>query len=467
MAVASAGVWPDVDHPADPYPGAVPPVSYVHADGIARGIAGGAVDGLPLDAWLRAQDAAPLAGRLPVLAYGSNRSPSKITWLRRELGLGADPVVVLRARTTGVAAVWAAGLRARDGARPAVLAAAPGVVEDHAVWLATPDQIAVLDRCEGRDDRFRLARLRTGSVVVDGAARPRGSRARRRPHARSARRATPHGPAAAGGSAARAGVRVERPWVYLGHSEIRRPLLVDGAPVRCADVSQEVAMTLVGEPAESDGLDADPVIGAPHPDEWPEALFAYGLLQPGQVSWERVRAHATGPARPTTVAGAVFDSGHGYPAWLPDAPGVTPGVVVPVRDPAELLPTLDAYEGPGVRARPGGGGRSRQNCAGPTPGAATGRGWWRCRWLGRAVSARSPRGRSVDNAASAADADAVAEGTRRAKRGLAVAKRDSPSGNGTRRRENGDSPSRERGLAVGGQAPAAAGVAAAGSSGMR
>src|SRR5690242_17857891 len=87
-----ARVWPDVDHPADPYPGAAPPVSYVHADGFARGITGGAVDGLPLDAWLQAQGAAPLAGRLPVLAYGSNRSPSKITWLRRELGLGADPV---------------------------------------------------------------------------------------------------------------------------------------------------------------------------------------------------------------------------------------------------------------------------------------------------------------------------------------------------------------------------------------
>ena len=70
-------------------------------------------------------------------------------------------MVVLRARTTGVAAVWAAGLRYRDGQRPAVLVAAPGVREEHAVWLATPEQIAVLDRCEGRDDRFRLARLRT------------------------------------------------------------------------------------------------------------------------------------------------------------------------------------------------------------------------------------------------------------------------------------------------------------------
>jgi gamma-glutamylcyclotransferase (GGCT)/AIG2-like uncharacterized protein YtfP len=310
-------VWPDVEHPADPYPGAVPPVSYVHADGIARGIQGGAVDGLPLEAWLRAQGAAPLAARLPVLAYGSNRSPSKITWLRRELGLGADPVVVLRARTTGVAAVWAAGLRARDGARPAVLAAAPAAVEDHAVWLATPEQIAVLDRCEGRDERFRLARLRTGVVVVDGA-----------------------------GLNAGAEVRVERPWAYLGHAEIRRPLLVDGEPVRCADVPQEVAMSLIGEPAADDGLDADPVTGAPHPDEWPAALFAYGLLQPGQVSWDLVRTHATGPPRPVAVAGGVFDTGRGYPAWLPDAGGAAPGALVPVRDPAALLPVLDAYEGP-------------------------------------------------------------------------------------------------------------------------
>ena len=56
-------------------------------------------------AWLAARGAAPMAGRLPVLSYGSNRCPGKITWLRRELGLGADPAVVLQARTEGVAAV--------------------------------------------------------------------------------------------------------------------------------------------------------------------------------------------------------------------------------------------------------------------------------------------------------------------------------------------------------------------------
>jgi gamma-glutamylcyclotransferase (GGCT)/AIG2-like uncharacterized protein YtfP len=88
------------------------------------------------------------------------------------------------------------------------------------------------------------------------------------------------------------------------------------------------------------------VTGAPHPDEWPAALFAYGLLQPGQTSWRLVHAHAAGPARPATVPGAVFDTGRGYPAWLPDAAGTAPGVLVRVDDPATLLPALDAYEGP-------------------------------------------------------------------------------------------------------------------------
>ncbi len=366
-------MWPDVEHPTDPYPGAVPPVSYVHMDGIARGIRGCAVDGVPLDVWLRGHGAAPLAARLPLLSYGSNRCPAKITWLRQELGFGADPVVVLRACTTGVAAVWAAGLRARDGARPAVLAAAAGVVEEHAVWLATPDQVAVLDRCEGRDERFRLARLHTGSVVVDGGVFDAGLRQLGPTADEPAHTARPHhGPTtdmpahsvwpAAGDAlaptapaeASTDGIRpavavdvlVERPWVYLGHAEIRHALLVDGAPVRCADVPQDVAMTLSGEVAATDGLAADPVTGAPHPDEWPAALFVYGLLQPGQVSWGRVGAHAAGPAQPTTVPGGVFDTRRGHPAWLPDAPGVTPGVVVPLREPAALLPALDGYEGP-------------------------------------------------------------------------------------------------------------------------
>src|SRR3954453_17907956 len=146
--------------------------------------------------------APPLAARIPLLSYGSNRNPSKITWLRRSLGL-TGPVVVLRARTEDLAAGWARGVRARgfrprDGPGTSVLGAAPGATEEHAVWLATPEQVAVLDRCEGRDDRYRLARLGTGAVHTDD------------------------------------GLRIEVPWCYLGLSAIRRPLLVDGSPVRCA-----------------------------------------------------------------------------------------------------------------------------------------------------------------------------------------------------------------------------------------
>jgi gamma-glutamylcyclotransferase (GGCT)/AIG2-like uncharacterized protein YtfP len=304
--------WPDSTFPADPCPGTAPATSFVHVDERSHELVPGPwrVDDTPLDEWLAAREAPPAAARIPLLAYGSNRCPSKITWLRRELGLGADPVVVLRARTTGVAAVWASGPRTRDGQRPAVLAAAPGVVEDHAVWLATPEQIAVLDRCEGRDDRFRLARLRTGEVRTED------------------------------------GAHIDAPWFYAGHGTTRRPLLVDGRPVRCVALPQQRARDLTGDPAPRDGLDAPTVAGAPHRDEWPTRLFAYGLLRPGQVSWSYVAPYTNGTYRPAEVAGTVLDTGRGYPAWLPDAPGTTRGILIDLHDPVAAFPAMDAYEGP-------------------------------------------------------------------------------------------------------------------------
>lgn len=293
-----ARAHPDTDFPADPYPGAVPPFSFVHLDGRSRPLVhdrGWRVGGAGLDVWLAGHGAPPLAARVPLLAYGSNRNPSKITWLRRALGL-TGPVVVLRARTEGLAAVWASGLRARDGRRTSVLGAAPGASERHALWLATPGQIAVLDRCEGRDDRYRLARLGTGAVCTDD------------------------------------GTRIEAPWCYLGLSAIRRPLLVDGAPVRCADLDQDAALALDGVAAPDDGLAATTVAGAPHPDEWPAAVFVPGA--PGERAWP-----LAGRPRRARVAGWLGDTG---PALVGDGAGW----VVPVRDPAALLPRLDRDEGP-------------------------------------------------------------------------------------------------------------------------
>jgi gamma-glutamylcyclotransferase (GGCT)/AIG2-like uncharacterized protein YtfP len=318
-------VLPDRDYPEDPYPGAVPDCSFVHLDERSHPIrpdrtalAGWRLGALDLDGWLAERGAARMAERVPVVAFGSNRCPSKITWLRRTLGL-TGPVVAVRAEIRDVAAVWASGLRLRDGQRPAVLTAAPGVTESHAVWFATRDQVEVLDRCEGRDDRYRLARLPTSVRGEDGGL-------------------------------------IDNPWCYLALGAIRRPLLVDGrGPVRCADLPQERARLLDGDPAEGDGLAAETVRGAPHPDEWPAALFSYGLLRPGHSGWPLVAPHAAGTPRPARATGAVYDTGLGWPALLLDGPGPldgpgeVSGTVVPLRDPVTLLPTLDDFEGPDYR----------------------------------------------------------------------------------------------------------------------
>jgi hypothetical protein len=332
----------DRDHPADPYPGTVPDRSFVHLDEVGhplrpdpRAPSGWRAGPADLDDWLAAHGGEPLAARLPVLVYGSNRCPSKITWLRRELGL-TGPVVVLRAWTRDVAAVWAAGLRARDGQRPATLAAFPGARETHGLWLATPAQVAVLDRCEGRGERYRLARPDLAVRTEDGGV-------------------------------------VQRPWTYLGLAPRRLPLLVAGAPVRCREVPQSATGALVGAPAEADGLGADTVTGAPHPDEWPAALFAYGLLQPGRSGWPPIVPHLAGDPVPARMPGTVYDTGLGWPALLLESltgpgadpgagPGADPGAgpgsgagsgaegtLIPLRDPVSLLPGLDAYEGPDYR----------------------------------------------------------------------------------------------------------------------
>jgi len=315
MGLAVSGhTYRDADFPADPYPGAVPPFSFVHLDERSFPLTfdgcwrvGGAGEA-ELDLWLAGHGAPPLAGRLPLLSYGSNRNPSKITWLRRKLGL-TGPVVVLQARTEGLAAVWASGFRARDGQRTSVLGAAPGASEQHAVWLATPEQVAVLDRCEGRGDRYRLARLGTGAVHTTD------------------------------------GLRIEAPWCYLGLSAIRRPLLVDGRPVRCTDLGQAAALHLDGVPAPDDGLSATTVHGAPDPDDWPDALFVYGTLQPGQPAWPLLAGHTVGRPRRAAVAGRVCDTGRGYPALLTDYANVAQGWLVTLRETDVLLNRLDRYEG--------------------------------------------------------------------------------------------------------------------------
>ncbi|MCT2582757.1 gamma-glutamylcyclotransferase [Actinophytocola gossypii] len=312
-------MFPDTDYPALPYPGARPDRSFVHDDGTGwplrpdRAALSGwrLASGEDLDDWLAARGAAPLAGRVPVLCYGSNACPSKLTWLRGTLGL-VGPAVLARARCTGLAAVWAAGLRVVDDQRPATLTAMPEATEPHAVWFATPEQVRVLDRCEGRGDRYRLVRVVTGEVRLAGGALVE-------PLAYVAARAT-----------------------QPRHN--RYPLLVDGRPVRCADVPQAAAAALVGEPAAGDGLAVLAVDGEPVPEDHPGRVFVYGTLRPDASHWPMLAPYAAGVPRRAELAGTLFDTGLGYPALRLGGPGVA-GWVVELTAPAAALSILDTYEG--------------------------------------------------------------------------------------------------------------------------
>jgi len=305
----------DADHPAWPYPGTRPVTSFVHDAGTGWPLLSGAgwgwtVAGISLDDWLSSRGALSLAERVPVLAYGSNANPAKITWLRDNLGL-PGPVVAIRVRCTGLAAVWAAGPRVVDTQRPATLVASPGLVEWHFVWLATREQVKVLDVCEGRDVRYRLVRLASGTVTTSD------------------------------------GVRLPDVLAYTGASGVRAPLMVDGAFVHCAAVPQAGAVGLVGVPGV-DGLTVAPVVGEPSPDDWPDRLFVYGTLRPGDTAWPRLAGHAFGRPSRAALTGVLYDTGRGYPAFC-GGDGLVPGWSVRLRAPAVALAELDLYEGRGYQ----------------------------------------------------------------------------------------------------------------------
>jgi DNA-binding GntR family transcriptional regulator len=234
------------DYSRGPYPGSRPGVSFVEFDGAAWVVrpstesrsgwlvTGSSVSSADLDIWLSARMAPPLGDRLPLLAYGSNASPGKIDWLR-EQGL-AGPSIVVEADVENVTAVWSGGVRARDDQRPAVLTAAQGVTERHAVWFVTPEQRKIFDQIEGRGERYRLVWLHAPVRLANGE-------------------------------------RLDWVLAYVARPEVmghevpihlnRSPLLVDGEPVRISAVPQAQARQLTGELAKSDGLDVVEVKAEP------------------------------------------------------------------------------------------------------------------------------------------------------------------------------------------------------------
>lgn len=149
------------------------------------------------------------AGRVPVLAYGSNRSPAQLARKFAHLAAagGADAEIpVERARLAGFDVVYSAHF-ASYGSMPAMLRVAPATTVHLAVTWLTATQLAFMNESETRvanyayrrlehidlrlDDGSRLAAVeayvgRRGSLMHDGApvalaavrAEGRGYRAR-------------------------------------------------------------------------------------------------------------------------------------------------------------------------------------------------------------------------------------------------------------------------------------------------
>jgi hypothetical protein len=155
-----------------PYPGRRPPHGFVQVDGRVLALrrrpdrVWALADGdVGLDGWLTGRGAAALAGRVPLLCYGSNACPSKLQDLRDRAGL-TGPVVLTPCAVSGLAAAWCAGERVVDRAVPATLVPADGT-EHHFLMAVAPEQWPALDHCEGRGTRYDLVTVGEGCVRDD------------------------------------------------------------------------------------------------------------------------------------------------------------------------------------------------------------------------------------------------------------------------------------------------------------
>jgi gamma-glutamylcyclotransferase (GGCT)/AIG2-like uncharacterized protein YtfP len=75
-------------------------------------------------------------------------------------------------------------------------------------------------------------------------------------------------------------------------------------------------------------------------------LFVYGTLRPGGVRWHHLAPFVDeGSGADALVDGALYDTGHGYPAARFDEPGTIVGKVYALLDPDAALAHLDEVEG--------------------------------------------------------------------------------------------------------------------------
>lgn len=138
----------DILHRARNYPYAAPPGSYTWESGVERAF--------------RAEDR---AGRVPVLAFGSNRSPERLAQKFRHLGTHVIPVE--RARLRDFDTVYAAHITAY-GAVPAMLQEAPGVRVEIAVTWLDKAQLVIMTQSEVAAANYAYALLDGIDLMLEG-----------------------------------------------------------------------------------------------------------------------------------------------------------------------------------------------------------------------------------------------------------------------------------------------------------
>lgn len=136
------------------YPYAAPPGSYLYRDGAADPLIG------PLDAALT-------AGRVPVVAYGSNRAPEQLHRKFGHLSGAASAIPVTRAWLNGHDVVYSAHMT-RYGALSATLHEAPGTrVQVYVTWL-TEAQLPRMHETEIGAGNYGYGRLAGIGLAVEG-----------------------------------------------------------------------------------------------------------------------------------------------------------------------------------------------------------------------------------------------------------------------------------------------------------
>ncbi len=162
-----AGDFPGAEsHPLD-YPGARPAGSYLYAAGRVHPFRPGEGGASEVEHALADRGAAPGAGRIAVLAVGSNACPGR---LLEKFGIGPRAAVpVVAGRIPGVASVYMPRLSAY-AALPATAWPVPGGESRLWVTLLDPDQLSVMDASEGVGESYKLTAL-PGSFRPEGGGR--------------------------------------------------------------------------------------------------------------------------------------------------------------------------------------------------------------------------------------------------------------------------------------------------------